>query len=125
MKRYMIVITFLAIALTTQRCAKQKGEILSPYVKADGYLANQLAVDGCGWHIRLDLKDESVMLAPNDKSLQKIDQFVAKNGEFKNGLYSQKVEILYQTTGNKRKVTCGWGKQPEFDEIEISELSAR
>lgn len=125
MKRYMIVIMFFAIALTTQRCAKQKGEILLPYVKVEGYLANQAAVDGCGWHIRLDLKDESIMLAPDDESLKKIDQFVAKNGEFKNGLYSQKVEVLYRATGNKRKVTCGWGKQPEFDEIEISELSAR
>lgn len=125
MKKLVVIITFFAVALISQRCAKQKGEILSPYIKVEGYLANQLAVDGCGWHIRLDLKDDSITLAPDDESLKKIDQFVAKNGEFKNGLYSQKVEILYRATGNKRKVTCGWGKEPEFDEIEISELFAR
>lgn len=91
-------------------------------VKADAYLVNSLAADGCSWHF--EGIDTGKIYAANDASQGKIDALV-KRISSENGMYNIPVAVEYALTGNKKAIECGWGKKAEADEINIYILTTR
>lgn len=91
-------------------------------VKANAYLVNSLAVDGCSWHFEgIDSKKN---YAANNASQGKIDALV-KSLTSENGMYRIPVTVQYALTGNKKSIVCGWGRKAEAEEINIYVLKTR
>ena len=91
-------------------------------VKADAYLVNSLAADGCSWHF--EGIDSEKIYAANDASQGKIDALL-RSVSSENGMYSIPVAVEYALTGSKKAIECGWGKKAEVDEINIYILMTR
>lgn len=84
-------------------------------------LVNNIAVDGCEWHLNVHLKDETLQYAFSENSRSKVEA-VINASQATQGIFSIKVDMTYSLTGNKKDVQCGWGKKQSFDEIEISSI---
>lgn len=87
-------------------------------ISATAMLRNDIAVDGCEWHIAIDLKDQRIQYATSESSKSKVDAVISQsNGA--SGVWSINVKIDYKITGKKKVVQCGWGVKQSMDEIEI------
>lgn len=91
-------------------------------VKADAYLVNSLAADGCSWHF--EGIDTGKIYAADDASQGKIDALV-KRISTATGMYNIPVAVEYALTGSKKAIECGWGRKAEADEINIYTLKTR
>lgn len=112
----IIISLFLGILITA--C---KSDVNPNRVLTKAKLVNALAVDGCGWHFEVNLIDEIGLYAANDASEEKVNALISKAKD-QYGIYVLEVEMSFELTGKKKKVMCGWGKTPEFDEINIQEI---
>lgn len=118
--KYLLIIAFSLAGLlgSCDRNTYTKAQ----KIKADGYLVNSLAADGCSWHF--EGIDSEKIYAANDASQGKIDALV-KSVSSENGMYNIPVAIEYAPTGSKKAIECGWGRKAEVDEINIYILMTR
>jgi hypothetical protein len=87
-------------------------------------LTNQLPVDGCDWHLGVDLKDEWGQYVPNDETAAVMKDFIEKNGgQF--GFMFMDVQVKMKLTGKKKKVLCGWNTKTDMDEVVLYEIRKR
>lgn len=112
----IIFTLFLGILITACQSDVNPNRVLT---KAK--LVNALAVDGCGWHFEVNLTDEISSYVANDASNEKVNTLISQAKD-QYGIYVLEVEMSFELTGKKKKVTCGWGKTPEFEEINIQEI---
>jgi hypothetical protein len=117
------------LALLLMACASEEPTepqaIAGDFVKAEGTLVHMLFVDGCDWHFSINLKDDAIMLAPDEASLAKVKAFADQNGGMKFGVFNQNVTVEYRLTGRKKDLQCGWGKTSTLDEIEVKQITKR
>jgi hypothetical protein len=87
-------------------------------------LTNQLPVDGCDWHLGVDLKDEWGQYVPNDQTASVMKDFIEKNGGLNAPMFID-VQVKMKLTGKKKKVLCGWNTKTDMDEVELYEIRKR
>ena len=85
------------------------------------YLQPFSTKNGCGWHFEVNLTDEISSYVASDASNEKVNALISQARD-QYGIYVLEVEMSFELTGKKKKVMCGWGKTPEFDEINIQEI---
>jgi hypothetical protein len=87
-------------------------------------LTNQLPVDGCDWHLGVDLKDEWGQFVPNDKTTSIMKDFIEKSGGL-NAPMAIEVQVIMKPTGKKKSVVCGFNTKADMDEVELFEIRKR
>lgn len=112
----IIITLFLGILITACQSDVNPNRVLT---KAK--LINAIAVDGCSWHFEVNLTDELHSYVADDASNEKVNALISKAKD-QYGIYVLEVEMSFELTGKKKKIVCGWGKTPEFDEINIQEI---
>jgi len=113
-----LLISFGFILLQILSCEKSTdSEILT----TAAVLRNNIAVDGCEWHISINLKDEFGQYAASDASKSKIDAIIEQSSGA-SGVWSINVKIDYKFTGKKKVVQCGWGVKQAMEEIDIVKI---
>jgi len=119
MKIVAVVFTLLA---WIGACSEENKNIDAAVIEADAVWVNQLAADGCSWHFSVASADSTLLLVPDDGSLEKIESAI---GKMEGAYSSTDVHIRYSLTSNKKLVQCGWGHNASYDEIKIREISRR
>ena len=95
---------------------KLDGDIL----EATGYYENGLAYDGCDKHFSLVMTDSTyISYTPSDASMGIIRNIINDKDL---SSHPASVRVRFQLTGDKRKVQCGWGRTPLFEEINVIEI---
>lgn len=107
--------------LFSMACNKSDGDNQA-FIKTEAILANKLAVDGCSWHFSIDTEGITLQAAATEKSHDLVIEPFIETLQNQNGLFDNKVEILYRPTNNKRDVTCGWNTVTKMDEIEVKQI---
>lgn len=87
-------------------------------ISSTATLRNDIAVDGCEWHIALNSKDQWSQFATSEASKSKVDAVISQSTGA-SGVWSINVKIDYKFTGKKKVVQCGWGVKQPMDEIDI------
>jgi len=105
-------------------CTSSELTPVDDFETTNAKLINNIAVDGCEWHLTVDLKDEIAQFLPNDASQSKVDAII-KQVKSQNGLYNIEVKMTYRLTNKKKTVRCGWGKDGSFDEIDIADIQVK
>ncbi len=118
--KYLLILTVLHTGLLAS--CDRNDYTKTQKTKADAYLANDLAADGCSWHFS-GIENERYYAA-NDASWDKIDALI-KSAPPENGMYRIPVYVEFSLTGSKKAVQCGWGRKSEMEEINIYSLKIR
>lgn len=91
-------------------------------LEADARWVNALPYDGCYWHFEVLQGDSVVNFTPTSGSIAAIERVAGLLNEVSGPI---DVHMKYQPTGQKQKVTCGWGHTALYDEIEIHDIARR
>ncbi|WP_428654427.1 hypothetical protein [Runella sp.] len=115
-------ILFLNILLLVGLLSCNSGITPKDSITTKAKLANALAVDGCDWHISVEVDKQTTTFLPSDSSKEKVNSLI-QMAVAQYGVYSVDVEMKYKLTGKKQTVKCGWGKTGEYDEIDVLEIN--
>jgi hypothetical protein len=105
-------------------CTNSEKEVLGDVTEMRAMVVNNLAVDGCDWHIELTSVDSSRVetVVPTQASESKVKAAVPKY-KTEDAYSFTAVNIKYRRVNTKRKLTCGFGHVSEVDEIEVLQIS--
>lgn len=87
-------------------------------------VVNNLAVDGCDWHIEISGTDTSLVetVVPTLATDHKVKAAVPKY-KTQDAYSFIAVNLKYRPTTSTRKITCGFGSTPDIKEIEVIDIS--
>lgn len=109
---------FLLLGLLFLQSLSCDKEITTDIISSEAILRNNIAVDGCEWHITINQKNEWVQFATSDASKSKVDAVISQ-ADGQNGVWSINIKLDYKFTSKKKEIQCGWGKKQSMEEIEV------